>query len=278
MKACKNCQNELSDIAFYCHRCGAKVIRNRLTPGNLITYTIEAWFNIDNSFLQTLVTLFTDPKEVIHGYITGLRKKYMNPISYMTIAITLSGLVVLLMQKYVGEFEFDMMNQNLNQERFQEFNRKVMDFTYDFHALLFLLYVPVFALAGWLTFNKVGYNLTEYFVVIIYNQAQYSIVSFPITLMILFTDAENYLSWALAFSVFMVGLIIYSIQMLNRFSWGAFLLRMIVFMLRVMVGFVGIVIFQYILLFATGTITVEDFLNLNQATSSAMNWASYNLV
>ena len=275
---CKNCKKILPEMAFFCDKCGAKVIRNRLTPRNLISYSLETWFNIDNSFLRTFITLFTNPADVIHGYITGLRKKYMNPISYMTIAITLSGLIVILMQKYSAEMDMNFFNQNVNQEGFQEFSGKVWEFTNDYYSLLFLLYVPVFAFAGWLTFNKNNYNLTEYLIIILYGMAQYSLVTFPISLVVLLWDPANYLAWSLPISVVMVAVVIYLIQIINRFSWGAFLGRMMVFLMLVMVGYIGVIIFIYILLFATGTITLEDLKNLNQATSSAINWASYNLV
>lgn len=275
---CKNCRNPLPDMAFYCENCGARVIRNRLTPKNLFHYAIETWFNIDNSFLKTFITLFTDPRDVIHGYITGLRKKYMNPISYMTIAITLSGLILILMQNYSGEIDMNLFNQNVDQEGFKNFSDKVMAFTTDYYSLLFLLYVPVFALAGFLTFNKNGYNLTEYLIVVIYAMAQYSLLSFPFSLIILLLDPVNYITWSIPFSVLMVVLLIYIIQIMNRFSWGAFLGRMLVFVMLTMIGYIGVIIFIYILLFATGTITLEDVKNINQATSSAINWASYNLV
>jgi len=275
---CKNCKNPLSNMVFYCERCGARVIRNRLTLKNLFSFVIESYFNIDNSFISTIITLFTDPVDVIHGYITGLRKKYMNPIAFMTIAITLSGFIVLLMQQKMDDLNLIVFNPGANPEGLQNFNDKVMGFTIEYSSLLFLLFIPVFSLAGWLSFNKNAYNLTEYSLVITYAQAQYSILTFPITLAVLYFDPENYMLWSLLLSVLMVSLIIYIIQMLNRYNWGAFLARLIAFIGLLIIGYIGFLIFIYILLFATGTITVKDFENLNQATSSAINWASYNLV
>ena len=275
---CKNCKNPLSDMVFYCEKCGARVIRNRLSLKNLFSFIIESYFNIDNSFLRTIITLFTDPRDVIHGYITGLRKKYMNPIAFMTIAITLSGFIILVMQQKMGYIDLNMFNTGANPEGVQNFNQKVMTFTNEYYSLLFLLFVPVFAIAGWLTFNKNGYNLTEYTVVITYAQAQLSLLTFPFSFAILYFYPQGYMIWSLISSVFMVALIIYIIQMLNRYNWGSFIARMIAFLGLLIIGYIGIIIFLYIVLFATGTITIEDFKNMNQATSSAINWASYNLV
>ncbi|MBT8234728.1 MAG: DUF3667 domain-containing protein [Bacteroidia bacterium] len=275
---CKNCKNPISDMVFYCEKCGAKVIRNRLTLGNLFGFVIESYFNIDNSFLKTLITLFTDPRDVIHGYITGLRKKYMNPIAFMTIAITLSGFMVILLQQRMGDLDLTMFEMGVNPEGMQKFNQKVMNFTTEYSSLIFLLFIPVFAFAGWLTFNRNGYNLTEYTVVTTYALAQWSILSFPFSLAILYFYPQSYMTYSLVVSAIMVAVIIYIIQMLNRYNWGSFLARMIAFLGLLIIGYVGIMIVIYILLFATGTITVDDFKNLNQATSSAINWASYNLV
>ncbi len=91
---CKNCDARLRTDYLYCPACGAKVIRNRITIKNLWTDFLERYFNLDNTFIRTLVHLTTKPEVVIEGYLQGIRRKYLNPISYMGIAITLSGLIV----------------------------------------------------------------------------------------------------------------------------------------------------------------------------------------
>ena len=89
---CKSCQSTLKSQDNYCNICGAKVIRNRLTFKNLFEHFSEQFLNYDNKFLLTFITLFKRPEDVIAGYISGTRKKYVNVISYFAIAITLSGL------------------------------------------------------------------------------------------------------------------------------------------------------------------------------------------
>ncbi|MGB3152312.1 MAG: DUF3667 domain-containing protein [Maribacter sp.] len=37
---------------------------------------------MDNTFLKTLLHLLIKPEIVVDGYIGGIRKKYLNPISY----------------------------------------------------------------------------------------------------------------------------------------------------------------------------------------------------
>jgi uncharacterized membrane protein YvbJ len=81
--SCKNCGLALIEETNFCTACGAKVIRNRLTIKNLLEHAVEEFLSIDNKFLITITHLFTRPEVVIDGYINGLRKKYMNPISFL---------------------------------------------------------------------------------------------------------------------------------------------------------------------------------------------------
>ena len=147
---CKNCDARLRTDYLYCPACGAKVIRNRITIKNLWTDFLERYFNLDNTFIRTVLHLTTTPEVVIEGYLQGIRRKYLNPISYMGIAITLSGLIVFLMVKSGDAMNFDMLNNNVS-TRYQE---KLMDFILDYQALIFLLFVPIMTIAGWLCFDQ----------------------------------------------------------------------------------------------------------------------------
>lgn len=271
---CKNCKHILPDNVSYCELCGAKVIRNRITVKNLWDDFLETYINVDNSFLRTFLHLFSRPAAVINGYINGLRRKYMNPISYMGIAITLSGLTVLLIRKKIRYIDIDLFDQGMN----PEFGEKVMNFTNEYYSLIFLLFLPVFAFAGWLSINKEGYNLTEFLVVSLYALAQYSIFSFPLSMVVILWTPDIYMTYSLISSVFMVALFIYTSQMISRYNFKAFFLRMFVFVMLLAVGYIGLIIVIYIIMFATGVITLEDLKPMDQATSSAINWASYNLV
>ena len=100
---CKNCKSELEETATYCTRCGGKIIRKRLTIRNLFEHVSETFFNYDNKLLRTLISLFTKPEDVIGGYINGVRKKYVNPISYFALALSVSGLYLFIVNKFFPE-------------------------------------------------------------------------------------------------------------------------------------------------------------------------------
>lgn len=252
---CKNCTTVLNKEFSYCHNCGAKIIRNRLSFKNLSHDIIERYFDLDNTFLRTFAHLFTKPELVIDGYITGIRRKYLNPIGYLGIALTLTGLLYFLMQKvFVIEMDMDVFNQGVNPELY----KKIMPILIDFQSLVFILFIPIFGIAGWLTFNKRGYLFSEYLVVMLYTLAQWSIVSFPISLIVLIVDPHDFIIMSTIILALMLAYAIYVLQRLNKFSTGQLILRVCLFMILALIGYIGLIIAFYIVLFATGTISIED--------------------
>lgn len=253
---CKNCSAILNEDFNYCPDCGARIIRNRLTFKNLSHDVTERYFDLDNTFLRTFINLFTKPELVIDGYISGIRKKYLNPISYLGIALTLSGLLIFLMQKvFVIKMDMDVFNQGLNPKLYD----KIMPIINDFSSLVFILFIPIFAIAGWLTFNKRGYVFSEYLVAFLYTLAQFSIVSFPIGLIVLFFAPQHYMGMSIIMLPLMIAYSVYVIQRLNKYSPAQFILRTCLFLALGMIGYFGLILAFYVILFATGTITIEDF-------------------
>ena len=118
--------------------------------------------------------MFTKPEVVIEGYLQGLRRKYLNPISYIGIALTLSGIIVFLMAKSIDFMEFDILETG-SQTVYQE---KLMGFILDYQALIFLVYIPIMAISGWLCFDKKKYNFAERMIIFMYALARFSLFSF----------------------------------------------------------------------------------------------------
>lgn len=256
---CKNCELPLRTDYSFCANCGAKIIRNRLTLKNLWYDVTERYFNLDNTFLKTFWHLFTKPEVVIGGYIDGIRKKYLNPVSFMAIALTLSGITLFLMRKvYKNGFDFSsfMGGENLN----NEMGQKIMSLTFDYSSFLFLLYIPVFAFAGWVSFNKREYNLSEHFVTAMYSLAQYSIFSFPISVILLLSIPEKYFSASWPMLLFMLTYGLYVVNRIHSFKFSNRILRSILYMVIWGIGYIGVIIFFYIILFATGEISFQDFI------------------
>lgn len=233
---CKNCDGLISLSISYCPNCGAKIIRNRLTVKNLFGSFAAQFLNYDNKFLQTFVALFKRPEDVIKGYITGVRKKYVNVISYFMIALTITGLEYFILDKFFPNF-FDF--KAVGADNSEEMVKSIMDFTKEYQALVMMLMVPLYALMSRLVFLKnKKFNYTEHIVIFMYVMAQLSIAGAVIVL------SSAIFGWDMgAASLIMSALqILYSAYCLKRLyelSIKGIILRTLLF--------IGIAIALYIL-------------------------------
>ncbi|MBO6829227.1 MAG: DUF3667 domain-containing protein [Muricauda sp.] len=253
---CKNCDARLRTDYLYCPACGAKVIRNRITIKNLWTDFLERYFNLDNTFIRTVVHLTTKPEVVIEGYLQGIRRKYLNPISYMGIAITLSGLIVFLMVKSGDAMNFDMLNNNVS-TRYQE---KLMDFILDYQALIFLLFVPMMTIAGWLCFDQKRYNFAERTIIFMYALAHYSLVIFLPSIIVLFFIPEQYFIFSFIGILFMVVYTTYVIVRISKSRGVKLIVRLLLFYFILLILYFAFSIALPLFLLLIGELKVEDFL------------------
>ena len=253
---CKNCDARLRTDYLYCPACGAKVIRNRITIKNLWTDFLERYFNLDNTFIRTVVHLTTKPEVVIEGYLQGIRRKYLNPISYMGIAITLSGLIVFLMVKSGDAINFNMINNGVT-TKYQE---KLMDFILDYQALIFLLFVPMMTIAGWLCFDQKRYNFAERTIIFMYALAHYSLVIFLPSIIVLFFIPEQYFIFSFIGILFMVVYTTYVIIRISKSRGVALIARLLLFHFILLILYFAFSITLPLFLLLIGELNVEDFL------------------
>lgn len=254
---CSNCGQRLPEAANYCNDCGAKVIRNRLTMKHLWSDIASGYLNLDNSVFLTFKHLLTQPESVINGYIEGLRKRYLNPVSYLGIALTLSGILLFLIQKvFKDRISYDTLNSGVSQETLQ----KMMDAVLDFSTFVFILYIPVFAISARLAFNRKNFVMTEQVVIFLYALAQWSILSFPISLFILVVSPDTYMKTGIPVVVSMFIYSLYVIQRIHRYDTGAFIGRGMLYLILCFFGYIGVVFAMMIALFLTGIISLSDFM------------------
>ena len=253
---CKNCHESQPNDFSFCPVCGAKVIHHKLTVKNLSHEITEKVFNLDGNLIKTFRHLFTRPEDVLLGYVNGIRRRYLNPIAYFTIALTLSGLQLYILRKfYADSIDWDVLDQGMN----PVLADKLMNVLFDLNSFLFIIYIPVFALAGWLTMNKKSFVPTEHVVFFIYTLAHWSIVSFPYTVLTLVIAPEYYMTLAFPSLALMVGYSIYAMQRINWYSAPQLILRSGVFSILVLMGYFGIILLLYAGMFSTGYLTIEDF-------------------
>lgn len=256
---CKNCNNSLRTDFSYCPDCGSKVIRNRLTVKNLIYDFLERYFNLDNTLLQTLWHMIIKPEAVCGGYISGIRKKYLNPVSMLAISLTLSGFILFLMKKVAWKYiDFSKISYAQTSSG-SAGTEKIMASTMEYSSLLFLLYIPILAFASYLFFNKKNYNLAEHTISAIYALTSFSILGFAYTLTALLISPQFYLDMALIYLLIIVLFCVYvayknSMDNLKSLFWRIPLFLMIFF-----IGYMGVSMATVVVLFITGEVSIQDF-------------------
>lgn len=252
---CKNCDDTLRTDYLYCPNCGGKVIRNRITIKNLWVDIMDRYFNLDNTFIKTFVHLFTKPEDVIEGYLQGQRRKYLNPISYLGIAITLSGFIVYMMTRSWGNMDFDFLDTGA-QTVYQE---KMMGFIMDFQALIFILFIPLMAVAGWLCFDQKKYNFAERTTIFMYTLAHFSLFSFIPSLLVLTFGPQFYLAYSLIGSLSMLVYAGYVVKRISMSKGIALVARIILFFFLTGILYFMLSALFPIIMLLTGELTLEDF-------------------
>ena len=88
MDMCLNCEEKLSEGQYFCHHCGQKVHNSKLTFGSLIAEFFSGIFNLENNIYRTLKCL-PIPGYLSKKFMSGQRKKYVNPIRLYLVALVI---------------------------------------------------------------------------------------------------------------------------------------------------------------------------------------------
>ncbi len=263
MAECKNCYNALSIDSDFCNCCGGKVIRKRLTFRNLFEHLSETFFNYDNKLLRTFIDLFKKPEAVIDTYVQGVRKRYVNPMSFFGIILTINGFNIFLISKFYKKY---LDASSLLGENYQSKSAgqdKIMalssDFSLEYASLLFSFLIPLAAFISWIVFYNKKYNYTEHVIIYLYSMSIYSIISVVLGQIVLFISPEKYLTFSTWIYVFVLVYHCYILTRLFKLSIGQLTLKLLMFSVLFFASYIGITIVSLIVLFATGTLDLQDF-------------------
>lgn len=254
---CKNCSLVNPENSTYCSSCGARFIRNRLTAGTLFAQINEQFLNLDNIFLRTYLTFFTKPEILISDFINGVRKKYLNPVSFFAVSISISGFYLLVLQKYFSEYlTMPQFGDNQVQE---QIGSKIMGYTMEYNSFIYALLIPIVAIISLIVFYNKKYNYTEHLVMYLYTFSFISITSSLIGLLILFTVPEFYTTFS--FAVLGIYIIYHSILLIRLFnlSLKEFIIKTLIFLPLGFITYIGISLAAVIVLLLTGVVNLEDF-------------------
>ncbi|MEO1033376.1 MAG: DUF3667 domain-containing protein [Bacteroidota bacterium] len=265
---CKNCYTELHEQDDYCRNCGAKVIRKRLTFKNLFEHVSETFFNYDNKLLRTFLQLFKQPEDVIVGYINGVRKRYVNVFSYFALAITISGLQILIIQKFQSDFTFYDTSTEIGVQQQAIFD-KVNKFTTEYQSLVMMLYIPFYALIAKIVFLRTkAFNYTELLVVFMYTQAQISICVAFFTAIIIPLNLMSFATYGMSIIPLQFIYFVYTLKRIYKLNKLQMFLRTMIFLGLLGVLFILMVIVTVILMFQSGQ--MQEMIEAQKAARAAL--------
>lgn len=257
---CLNCNNVLRTDFSFCPDCGGKVIRQRLTNKSLAYDFFERYFNLDNTFIKTLRHMILKPENVCGGYIAGLRKKYLNPVSMLAISLTLSGFILFLMKKIAwSSIDFSRISYTKTPAG-GEGTEKIMSATMEYSSILYLLYIPILAMVSYLIFNNKKYNYAEHIVISIYAITSFSIISAIYSITALLINSQFYIDFAILYTFIMILFCIYVTYKNSMVSFKSLFWRIPIFLMMFSIGYFAISFLTVIMLFITGELTPQDFI------------------
>lgn len=165
---CVNCQAEVG--ASYCNNCGQKASIQRLRWGTLFAELNQRVLGLDNKFAKTVKDLTIRPGIVSKAFINGNRTKYIGPVGYFFVIITIYVLLISMLEVDMVEFSKEISGPFSSHETSRDtdsFQRLMMS---NMKLLSFIL-VPFFAWGAYIVFRKKGYNVLESAVMILYSHA-----------------------------------------------------------------------------------------------------------
>ncbi len=179
-KCCDNCQAVLAEGKF-CSQCGQRTDIIRLTAKQLFVDGLDQLFDLEAPIVRTFLKLQLYPGVVAREYISGQRKKYVNPVKYLALTIAIFLLVVYWCGFHIeaGVVEPATMEEGIGgvvQSRVLDATKYLSAKAIEWSLVQTLLAIPVLCLFLKLLFMKNDVNLTEISVLCSFAFAQTTLV------------------------------------------------------------------------------------------------------
>lgn len=147
LKRCKNCEHFLQKGDKFCSQCGQNAKTKRLNLKQTRKELLRKFLHTDQGILHLSKSLARRPGHAIREYLEGKRKRYYEPLKYLTLCVGISVLA--------NEY-FDLMSAH------QPNANPVSVFVARHINLIFLFSVPIAAFFSRLLFRSKRYNFAEH--------------------------------------------------------------------------------------------------------------------
>ena len=219
--SCINCGASLH--GSFCHQCGQKLIKKRLTVKGVITEALSSIFKLDSGLWRTMVMMTQKPAQVIQDYIKGKTKPYVNPFRY---ALGLIALYVFLAIN-LGEFSVQIeqaieLYRNMgiiSTAEDEVVMRSRLDSVFKFSNFIPFALIPFLSLAtNWL-FKKEKWHYAEHFVMNTYVMGHLNLLGIPLLLIVGVLLSKSHLVLPILYLVNM-SFFAYVFHDIFKKSWG----------------------------------------------------------
>jgi hypothetical protein len=213
---------------------------NRLTWKSIFSELQKRLFGFDNNFIRTVTDLTIHPKRVITASIEGVRVKYLGPIGYYFLLVTIYLLTVSAFNIDLSQLS-SQFNESLNPEMSQEqrdISIKVNNFISENFRIISFLMIPFYVAGLKIMFRKKGYNFLETSVITFYGQAH------PIWFSIIFLLVNKYTGSSV--SIFLMSIVsyLYTILVATFFYQGNKVWNFIKATIGMILGFTILIVFS----------------------------------
>ncbi len=160
---CKNCGNRFE--GNFCNNCGQSSAIDRINWKYLLHSVSENVLQLDKGFLYTAKSLLLRPKETLTGFFNGKRKSFSQPFGFLIVSAT----ILLIATTFWGNGTFvdDVVTgfkMSIQEDPEATFDARLFDIVIKNQIYIFLLTVPLFSIASFLSFRKSNYNFSEHLI------------------------------------------------------------------------------------------------------------------
>ncbi len=282
---CKNCENVLEDDALFCERCGAKVVKHRITF-TLLLQELFASFGWDSLYFSTLKKMVFTPQVVLQGYLDGARKKFVNPFAYLAVGAALSLIIFNFFSKEFVDVNnsFNISTKNTWKEKAEmdisklknvseqevkklkqeqkdaqmalKFGDAYFDIFVRYFNIISFLFIPFYALISHLTFRKPN-NYGEHIVINSYLQGTTMYISILFFLLAMLISPKLYPFSTIAFILYYL----FAFNKLYKLNFKQTLLKFLRFCIVCILVFLTIAILVSAISIFIGIIVKYNSLN-----------------
>jgi hypothetical protein len=199
--------------------------------------------------LQTFIALFKSPQLVINGFIEGLRTRYVNPVTYAIIAVTVSGFSVYLIKKgYYGDVISKAVAQTQTNEKVPFDMKAYMEGVFDYQNIIFFLSIPLLGIISKIVFYDIKkYNIAEQSLIYTYTYSQFTIVSFLLSILLVIIFGFEYDVYTIIIFPLMIAYHAYALKKVFDLSVSQTVLKLFLFL-----ALMGVLMIAFMLIVGIG--------------------------